>query len=57
MELYIFLIEGKFGIGICFRDRLSSSVQARTMIFPFVASASECETTAMKYAITLAFSN
>ncbi|GAU50981.1 hypothetical protein TSUD_238540 [Trifolium subterraneum] len=53
----IFTTEGKFGIGICFRDSLGSFVQANTMIFPFVVTAAECEATAMKHALALALSN
>ncbi|XP_045802731.1 uncharacterized protein LOC123896382 [Trifolium pratense] len=53
----IFMIEGKFGIGICFRDSLSSSVQTYTMIFPFIVTAAECEATTMKHALALALSN
>jgi hypothetical protein len=33
-----FIIEGKFGIGICFRDSMSSLVQTNIMIFPFARS-------------------
>ncbi|PNX80526.1 eukaryotic translation initiation factor 3 subunit c [Trifolium pratense] len=51
------MTEGKFGIGICFRDSLGSFVQAHTMIFPFVVTTAECEATAIKHALALALSN
>jgi hypothetical protein len=47
----IFMTEGKFGVGICFRDSMSSFVQAHTKISPFVVTAAECEATAMKHAL------
>ncbi|GAU20068.1 hypothetical protein TSUD_381600 [Trifolium subterraneum] len=53
----IFMTEGKFGIGICFRDSSGSFVQAHTMTFPFEVTAVECEATAMKLALALALSN
>ncbi|KAK2371628.1 two-component response regulator ARR10 [Trifolium repens] len=53
----IFMTEEKFGIGICFRDSMSSFVQAHTMIFPFIVTVAECEANAMKHALKLALSN
>ncbi|KAK2454436.1 hypothetical protein QL285_001995 [Trifolium repens] len=53
----IFMTEGKFRIGICFRDNMGSFVQTHTMIFPFVVTAAECEATAMMHALKLALSN
>ncbi|GAU43282.1 hypothetical protein TSUD_36320 [Trifolium subterraneum] len=53
----IFMTEGKFGIGICFRDSSGSFVQAHTMTFPFEVIVAECEATAMKHALALALSN
>jgi cobalamin biosynthesis Co2+ chelatase CbiK len=39
-------VEGKFGIGICSRKSSGSFVlQAQIMVFPFLASAIECEAT------------
>jgi hypothetical protein len=57
MELYIFLIEGKFGIGICFHYNLDSFVQAHTMISPYVVTAAECEacTNALAFALSTRF--
>ncbi|KAK2426613.1 two-component response regulator ARR10 [Trifolium repens] len=51
------MTEGKFGIGICFRDSMGSFVQAHTMIFPFVVTPAECEATTMMHALKLALSN
>jgi ribonuclease HI len=50
----IFTSEGKFGIGICFRDSHGSLVQAHTMVFPFEVTSTECEASALKHALLIA---
>jgi ribonuclease HI len=47
-------VEGKFGIGICSRKSSGSFVlQAQIMVFPFLASAIECEATALQHALLI----
>jgi hypothetical protein len=48
-----FFAEGKFGTGICFRDSSGSLIQAHTMVFPFIALATECEATALHHALLI----
>jgi len=42
----LFKTEGKF-IGICFRDIFGHLIQANSMVFPFVTTATECEVTTL----------
>ncbi|GAU24354.1 hypothetical protein TSUD_49430 [Trifolium subterraneum] len=49
----LFTSEGKFGIGICFRDNHGFLVKAHTMVFPFEVTTTECEASALKHALLI----
>jgi len=54
VDCALFEAEGQFGVGICFRDNLGRLLQAHSMTFPYVATAAECEATALQQAIQIA---
>ena len=54
VDCALFETEGKFGVGIFFRDILGHLLQANSMVFPFVTTAAECEATALQQAFQIA---
>jgi hypothetical protein len=53
----IFSTEGKFGIGICFRNDQGILVQAHTMYFPFEVTLNKCEASTPKHTLLIALSS
>jgi len=54
VDCAIFETEGKFGVGICFRDSLGHLIQAQSMVFPSTSTAVEGEVTALQQALQIA---
>jgi len=52
--LCLFKAEGKFGVGICFRDSLGHLIEVDSMVFSSVTTAFECEATALQDALQIA---
>jgi len=54
VDCALFEAEGKFSVGICFRDNLGHLIQVNSMVFPFVTTATECEATALQQSLQIA---
>jgi hypothetical protein len=50
----LFVVEGKFGVGICFRESRVHLIQAHSMVFPSVTTAAQCEATALQQSLQIA---
>jgi ribonuclease HI len=54
VDYAFFEAEGKFGVGICFRDNLGHLIQANSMVFPSVTTTVECEANALQQTLQIA---
>ena len=54
VDCALFDTKGKLGVGICFRDNLEHLIQANSMVFPFVITATKCKATALRQALQIA---
>jgi len=54
MDCALFEAEGQFGVSICLCDSLGRLLQAHYMTFPYIATTTECEATALQQAIQIA---
>jgi hypothetical protein len=54
VDCALFEAEGKFGVGICFRDSLGHLIQAHSMVFPSISTAAEGEASALQQALQIA---
>jgi len=53
VDCALFEVEGKFGVGICFRDSLGQLIQAHSMVFPSIPTAVEYEAPTIQQALQI----
>ena len=55
IDCALFEDDGKFVVGISFRDSLGHLIQAHCMVFPFVTTTVECEATTLQHGLRVTF--